>query len=366
MEKWEISREVQYFKNRLDILEDVIELDQKIERIALLEAKMAEPGFWDDAAKASGIIQECNNLKDTVESFREINQSYEELYLILELEDPELFQEAEKLIADTKEKLAHFETELLLSDEYDNLPAIVDIHPGAGGTESQDWALMLLRMYQRFVERRKLSFELIDYLEGSEAGIKGATFLVKGKYAFGLLKSENGVHRLVRISPFDSNARRHTSFAAVHVTPEIDERFDFVINSEELKIDTYRSSGAGGQHVNTTDSAVRITHLPTGIVVTCQNERSQIQNRERAMKILKSKLYQLNLEQQAQKLKAISGAIEENSFGSQIRSYILHPYSLVKDHRTDVESTNPTNVLDGDLDIFIDAYLQKMSKGKKS
>ena len=242
--------------------------------------------------------------------------------------------------------------------------AILELHPGAGGTEAQDWALMLYRMYKRYAERNHFDFELLDYEEANDAGIKSATFVIKGKNAYGILKGEKGVHRLVRISPFDSNARRHTSFVALNVTPEIDNTIDVEINPDDLKIDTYRSSGAGGQHINKTDSAVRITHLPTGIVVSCQNQRSQIQNREKAMQILKSKLYQLEMEKQEKMLKSIGGELSDNAFGSQIRSYVLHPYSMVKDHRTNVESSNPTNVLDGDIDIFIDAYL-KYNKDKE-
>ena len=236
--------------------------------------------------------------------------------------------------------------------------AILELHPGAGGTESQDWAFMLFRMYKRYAERNNFDFELIDYLEANDAGIKSVTFLIKGLNTYGILKGEKGVHRLVRISPFDANSRRHTSFAACNVMPEIDEHIDIKINQEDLKIDTYRSSGAGGQHVNTTDSAVRITHLPTGIVVSCQNERSQIQNREKALHILKSKLYQKLQDEQDRLKKNIGTPLTDNAFGSQIRSYILHPYAMVKDHRTGMESSNPNDILDGNLDEFINAYLK--------
>ena len=234
----------------------------------------------------------------------------------------------------------------------------MELHPGAGGTESQDWALMLYRMYKRYAERNNFDFELLDYQEASDAGIKSVTFAVKGPNAYGILKGEKGVHRLVRISPFDSNARRHTSFVACNVMPEIDDNVEIVINPEDIKIDTYRSSGAGGQNVNKTESAVRITHIPTGIVVNCQNERSQIQNRERAMQVLKSKLYQKMLEEKENLKKNIGTPITDNAFGSQIRSYVLHPYAMVKDHRTNVESSSPSNVLDGDLELFLNAYLK--------
>ena len=247
---------------------------------------------------------------------------------------------------------------MLLSHEYDHLNAIVEIHPGAGGTESQDWAEMLFRMYQRFCNKNDFKVEVLDYLDGEEAGLKSVTFLVKGYNAYGYLKSEKGVHRLVRISPFDSNARRHTSFASVDVMPEFNNDVEIEVRNEDLRIDTYRSSGAGGQHINTTDSAVRITHIPTGIVVTCQSQRSQIKNREQAMVMLKSKLYQKQIEEQQNKLKEIKGEQLENGWGSQIRSYVMHPYSLVKDTRTGYETSQVDRVLDGDLFDFIYAYLR--------
>ena len=247
---------------------------------------------------------------------------------------------------------------MLLSEPYDANNAILELHPGAGGTESQDWASMLLRMYQRFAEDKDFKVETLDYQPGDEAGVKSVTLLIKGHNAYGYLKAEKGVHRLVRISPFDSSGRRHTSFVSCDVTPEMTDDVDIEIRSEDIKVDTYRASGAGGQHVNTTDSAVRITHLPTNTIVTCQNERSQIKNREAAMKMLKSKLYQLEIERQQQELDDIRGEQKEIGWGSQIRSYVFHPYSMVKDHRTNMETGNTQAVMDGDLGIFIDAYLR--------
>ena len=319
---------------------------------------MLEEGFWDNAKKASSLTQKNNNLKDSLNNYNTLIKEYEDLSMILELDDETLFLEAENLITNLDKHLEKTEIELLLDEDYDHMNAILELHPGAGGTESQDWAFMLFRMYKRYAERNNFDFELIDYLEANDAGIKSVTFLIKGLNTYGILKGEKGVHRLVRISPFDANSRRHTSFAACNVMPEIDEHIDIKINQEDLKIDTYRSSGAGGQHVNTTDSAVRITHLPTGIVVSCQNERSQIQNREKALHILKSKLYQKLQDEQDRLKKNIGTPLTDNAFGSQIRSYILHPYAMVKDHRTGMESSNPNDILDGNLDEFINAYLK--------
>ena len=261
------------------------------------------------------------------------------------------------LVEDEK-SLSDFEIKMLLSKEYDDSDAIIDMHPGAGGTESQDWCSMLYRMYQRYAEREGYSIDLIDYQDGEEAGIKSVSFIVRGDKAYGKLKCEKGVHRLVRISPFDSNARRHTSFCAVSVIPELNQDIDIEIKPEDIKVDTYRSSGAGGQYINKTESAIRITHIKTGIVVSCQTQRSQFQNREFAMRVLKAKLYQLEKQSQEKKIKEISGEASENSFGSQIRSYVFHPYSLVKDHRTGFENYNVNAVMDGDLEGFINAYLK--------
>lgn len=327
-------------------------------QIERLDNEMSQSTFWNDTEKATKIINENNEYKETLSSFEELVSFQEEVAMMLEIDDEELYQGAEELIKRISKSLHDFEEKLLLSGEYDKNNAIIELHPGAGGTESQDWTLMLYRMYKRFAERRGFGFELLDYQEAIDAGIKSVSFTIKGKNAYGILKGEHGVHRLVRISPFDSNARRHTSFSACNVTPEIEGNIMIEINENDLRIDTYRSSGAGGQHVNKTDSAVRITHLPTGIVVSCQNQRSQIQNREKAMQVLKSKLYLLEEAKQKSKLDGISGNIEDNAFGSQIRSYVLHPYAMVKDHRTQAESSNPNNVLDGDLDNFIDAYLK--------
>lgn len=358
MEKYEIVKCLTSFKERLLALRDVIKVDQTNQTIQQYEHQMSENGFWDNPKEAAALVQKCNELKEVIEVYNHLESQVQDLELLLSFDDDSLASDFEDSIELIEKDLEEFEIKMMLSGEYDHLNAIVEIHPGAGGTESQDWALMLFRMYRRFAERKNFTIEVLEYQDGLEAGLKSVTFLVKGKNAYGILKSEKGVHRLVRISPFDSNARRHTSFAAVNVIPEISHEVDLTIKPEEIKIDTYRSSGAGGQHVNTTDSAVRITHLVTGIVVTSQNERSQIQNREQAMNILKSKLYQLQLEERQNKIKSLSGNLGENAFGNQIRSYVLHPYSLVKDHRTDAESTNPQNVLDGDLELFINAYLR--------
>lgn len=323
---------------------------------------MTFPDFWDDAGAAQKVINELNGLKGIVEQYNDLVSTHENLEMTLELikeePDEELQEELGNELKDFTEQLANFELQLLLSEEYDKHNAILELHPGAGGTESQDWGSILLRMYQRWADKHGFKVETIDYLPGDEAGIKSVTLLIKGHNAYGYLKAEKGVHRLVRISPFDSSGRRHTSFVSCEVMPEFNDEIEIDIRTEDLKIDTYRATGAGGQHINTTDSAVRITHLPTNTVVTCQTERSQIKNREQAMKLLKSKLYQLKIEEQEAQLAEIRGEQKEIGWGSQIRSYVFHPYSMVKDHRTNEESGNVHAVVDGELDQFIHAYLR--------
>lgn len=323
---------------------------------------MTAPDFWDDNTKAQGVIAELNAIKSVVEQYDRLYVDSEDLQTMLELAEEESDEslEAELIqgIAVLVEKVNGFELQLLLNQPYDKLNAILELHPGAGGTESQDWAQMLYRMYTRWAEKRGFKVEVLDYLDGDEAGIKSVTIAVKGYNAYGYLKAEKGVHRLVRISPFDSSGRRHTSFVSCDVVPEITEDIEVEIRSEDLKVDTYRASGAGGQHVNKTESAIRITHIPSGIVVACQQERSQIQNRERAMNMLRSKLYERKIEEQQKHLAEIRGEQSDIAWGSQIRSYVFHPYSMVKDHRTSVETGNTGAVMDGDLDAFIDGYLR--------
>lgn len=323
---------------------------------------MLEPGFWDDQQGAQVIINEGNGLKAIVNEYKELVDTHENLDMTLELlreePDEELQEELGKELAAFQQKMGDFELQLLLSGPYDHNNAMLELHPGAGGTESQDWGSMLLRMYTRWAEKRGFKVEIVDYLPGDEAGIKSVTLSIKGHNAYGYLQSEKGVHRLVRISPFDSSGRRHTSFVSCDVMPEFDDNIEVDIRTEDLKIDTYRATGAGGQHINTTDSAVRITHIPTGTVVQCQAERSQIKNREKAMTMLKGKLYQLEIEKQQAQLDEIRGEQKEIGWGSQIRSYVFHPYSMVKDHRTGEETGNVGAVMDGDLDPFINAYLR--------
>jgi len=342
----------------------LFDLEDKKNQIAALEEKMTAPEFWDDNDAAQQVIDEVNGLKSTVNEFEEISEQADDAELLYELikeeNEEDLLDELDETVTSLKKLVEEFELSLLLSEAYDKNNAILELHPGAGGTESQDWASILLRMYQRWADSKGFKVETLNYLAGDEAGVKSVTLLIKGYNAYGYLKTEKGVHRLVRISPFDSSGKRHTSFVSCDVSPEIDNNVDIVINSEDIKIDTYRASGAGGQHVNTTDSAVRITHTPTNTIVTCQSERSQIKNREQAMKMLKSKLYQLEIEKQEQELAAMRGEQKEIGWGSQIRSYIFHPYSMVKDHRTNIDIGNAQGVVDGDIDVFIDAYLRSM------
>ena len=323
---------------------------------------MLDPNFWNDQNAAQTVINEANALKSTVAEYTELTDVQENLEMTVELlreePDEELQAELATELNDFKAKLADFELQLLLSEPYDKNNAILELHPGAGGTESQDWGSMLLRMYTRWAEKRGFKVETMDYLPGDEAGIKSVTLAIKGHNAYGYLKAEKGVHRLVRISPFDSSGRRHTSFVSCEVMPEFNDEIEIDVRTEDLKIDTYRATGAGGQHINTTDSAVRITHMPTGVVVQCQAERSQIKNREKAMNMLKAKLYQLEIEKQQAELDEIRGDQKEIGWGSQIRSYVFHPYSMVKDHRTSEETGNTGAVMDGDLDAFIHAYLR--------
>ncbi|GIP40997.1 peptide chain release factor 2 [Paenibacillus sp. J31TS4] len=330
---------------------------------------MSAPDFWDDNERAQKLIAELNAIKDVAAEFETLSSDYEDLEVMLALAEEENDESLGAELATGVESLANrmaaYELQLLLNQPYDRMNAILELHPGAGGTESQDWAEMLLRMYRRWAEKRDFKVEVLDYLPGDEAGVKSVTLLIKGFNAYGYLKAEKGVHRLVRISPFDASGRRHTSFVSCDVVPEIDDDVEIEIRSEDLKIDTYRASGAGGQHINTTDSAVRITHIPTGVVVTCQTERSQIKNRERAMKVLRSKLYEKKIEEQQKQLADIRGEQSDIAWGSQIRSYVFHPYSMVKDHRTQAETGNIGSVMDGEIDFLIDAYLRnQMDAGK--
>ncbi len=321
---------------------------------------MQQPDFWSDQERAQRVQRERAQLLTTLEAWRRQRTGLDEVQVFLELAaegDPEALGEAAAAIASGERGLAELEMRQMLGGEHDAGNAILSVHSGAGGTEAQDWAEMLLRMYLRWCERKGLRVQMLDQQEGEGAGIKSVTLTVEGAYAYGHLHAEAGVHRLVRISPFDANARRHTSFASVFVYPEIEDDVEVEINEADLRVDTYRSSGAGGQHVNKTDSAVRITHLPTGIVVACQNERSQHKNRSMAMRILRARLYELEKEKQREKLEAFAKTKKEIGFGSQIRSYVLHPYRMVKDHRTGCEAGNTDAVLDGDIDRFIEAYL---------
>ncbi|MBO0992201.1 peptide chain release factor 2 [Bacillus sp. SD088] len=362
MELFEVRTELEKTAERLAEFRGSLDLEEKETRIAELDERMLEPGFWDDQQSAQTVINEANSLKDIVNEYKELLEIHENLELthdlVKEESDPDLEAELERELQELIHRLNDFELQLLLSDPYDKNNAIIELHPGAGGTESQDWGSILLRMYTRWAEKKNFKTEILSYLPGDEAGIKSVTMLIKGHNAYGYLKAEKGVHRLVRISPFDSSGRRHTSFVSCDVMPEFSDDVEVDIKQDDLKIDTYRSSGAGGQHVNTTDSAVRITHIPTGTVVTCQNERSQIKNREKAMNMLKAKLYQRELEEKEKQLAEIRGEQKEIGWGSQIRSYVFHPYSMVKDHRTNEETGNVQAVTDGEIDAFINAYLR--------
>ncbi|WLV23971.1 peptide chain release factor 2 [Aciduricibacillus chroicocephali] len=366
MELSEIKQKLDQITSRVEDFRGSLDLDTKKTRIGELEELMSAGDFWNDQESAQKVINEANGLKSYVNSFEEIAGRLDDLEVSYELvkeeNDAELFAELEQEIQTLTNDVGDFELQMLLSDPYDANNAILELHPGAGGTESQDWASMLLRMYQRWAEDKGYKVETLDYLPGDEAGVKSVTLMIKGHNAYGYLKAEKGVHRLVRISPFDSSGRRHTSFVSCDVIPELTEDVDIEIKSDDLKIDTYRSSGAGGQHVNTTDSAVRITHTPTNTVVTCQSERSQIKNREQAMKMLKAKLHQLELEKKQAEVAELRGEQKEIGWGSQIRSYVFHPYSMVKDHRTNTEAGNVQGVMDGDIDQFIDAYLRSQVK----
>ncbi|WP_239719915.1 MULTISPECIES: peptide chain release factor 2 [unclassified Mammaliicoccus] len=363
MELTEIRQTLNKNNEKLMNIRGSLDLENKETNIQEYEEMMVDPSFWDDQNKAQDIINKNNALKSVVGDYHKLEQQTDDLLTTVELlqeeYDEDMHEILEQDLKTLKSDIDQFELKLLLNGEHDENNAILELHPGAGGTESQDWGSMLLRMYQRFAEQKGFKVETLDYQSGDEAGIKSVTILIKGHNAYGYLKAEKGVHRLVRISPFDSSGRRHTSFVSCDVTPEFNnEKIEIEVNSEDITVDTYRASGAGGQHVNTTDSAVRITHQPTGIVVTCQNERSQIKNREQAMKMLKAKLYQKELEEQAAALDEIRGEQKEIGWGSQIRSYVFHPYAMVKDHRTNEETGNTNAVMDGDIEPFIDTYLR--------
>lgn len=339
------------------------DISGKKNKISELESVSMQSDFWSDQDEANKVISEMNSLKEIVKMVEELSNDVvndlEISELLLESFDEELLHNLEEDTNTLRQKMEKAELFLLLSGPYDKNNCLLEIHSGAGGTEACDWADMLFRMYLRYLEKNNFRYEVLSYLDGDEVGLKSASIKVTGAYAYGYLKGEKGVHRLVRLSPFDANHKRHTSFASVDITPEFDKDIDIKIDEKDLKIDVYRSSGAGGQHINRTESAVRITHLPTKIVVTCQNERSQIQNKETCLNVLKGKLKLLEIEKQEEKMNAIKGESSITSFGSQIRSYVMHPYSLVKDHRTGYETSNVIKVLDGDIDEFIEEYLKR-------
>lgn len=340
----------------------IFDVDVKTKRLLELEQKSQNPAIWNNHLEMQKLNQERSILEKSVQGYRTLDRQVDDATVLLEMavegDDEESFKEVLAELKSIESKIGELELQSLLNGEVDVNNSYISINSGAGGTEAQDWAAMLLRMYTRWAEAQGYRAEVLSMNDGEEAGIKSATLLIEGPYAYGNLKCESGVHRLVRISPFDSNARRHTSFASVYAWPEIDDNVDIQIKDEDLRVDTYRSSGAGGQHVNRTDSAVRLTHLPSGIVVQCQNQRSQHSNRDTAMKMLKAALYEKELERRRAELDAIAGERKANEWGSQIRSYVLHPYQLAKDHRTSFETGNPQAVLDGDLNDFIQAYLK--------
>ena len=360
--------ELSGYREPLEELGQSLDLENKGRRIAEMERQMEEPTFWDDAEKSARFMKELNSLKSSVDKFNSLKSQYDDIETIIEMgseeDDEELAAEARQMLESFKSELENMRTSLLLSGEYDANNATVALSAGTGGTEAMDFNEMLYRMYTRWCEKHGFTTKLLDYQEGDEAGIKGVTFSVEGENAYGLLKSEAGVHRLVRISPFNAQGKRQTSFCSCDVMPELDDTIEVDIDPSDLKIDTYRSSGAGGQHINKTSSAVRITHIPTGIVCACQEERSQFQNKDKAMAMLKAKLYMLKQQAHAEKISDIRGDIKEIAWGSQIRNYVLQPYTMVKDVRTGEETGNAQAVLDGDIDIFINAYLKWLQLGK--
>ena len=361
----EIKYRLTPYEKELDEIKDALDLQNKEERIIELERTMEAPGFWDDMDKAQKYMKELKNLKDSIETYNNLKSLYDDILVLIEMgeesEDAEIAEEAKSSMDEFASKVDEVKIKTLLSGEYDKYNAILKLNAGAGGTESCDWTSMLYRMYTRGAESKGFTTQVLDFLEGEEAGIKSITVQINGENAYGYLKSERGVHRLVRISSFNAAGKRQTSFASCDVMPDIEEDLDVEINDDDIRIDTYRSSGAGGQHINKTSSAIRITHLPTGIVVQCQNERSQLQNKDKAMKMLKAKLYLLKQQEEQEKKSGIRGEIKEIGWGSQIRSYVMQPYTMVKDHRTNEETGNVSSVLDGNIDQFINAYLKQNS-----
>ena len=354
--------------NELHDLKDALGYNALCREIEELETKASAPDFWDDLENSQKILQKTGKLKNTVESYDNLCSSYEDLGVLIEMGDEEedlsLVEEIEITLSEFEKGLASLRLQTLLTGEYDKNNAILTFHAGAGGTEAMDWVSMLVRMYTRWTERHGFKTSMLDFLDGDEAGLKSATILIEGQNAYGYFKSESGVHRLVRVSPFDSSGRRHTSFASLEVMPEITDDMNIEVREEDIKMDVFRSSGAGGQHINKTSSAVRLTHIPTGIVVACQNERSQFQNREQALRMLKSKLLEIKEREHLEKIEDIKGVQKDIAWGSQIRSYVFMPYTMAKDHRTGFESGNINAVMDGDLDGFINAYLKASSKGE--
>ena len=355
-----IRVELQNYKEPLTEVRSSLDLDNKQKRIEELQMEMEAPGFWDNPESSNVKMKELKDLQSAVETMDELESTYEDIFTLIEMakDDESMADEVAQEFEDFKQRLENIRISTLLSGEYDKDNAILKLNAGAGGTESCDWAQMLYRMYSRYAEKKGFSVEVLDFLDGDEAGIKSVTFQVNGTNAYGYLKAEKGVHRLVRISPFNAQGKRQTSFVSLDVMPDIEEDIDIDINEDDLKVDTYRSSGAGGQHINKTSSAIRITHIPTGIVVQCQNERSQFQNKDKAMQMLKAKLLMLKKETNAEKLSDIRGEVKEIGWGNQIRSYVLQPYKLVKDLRTNAETGNVDAVLDGDIDLFINEYLK--------
>ncbi len=359
--------ELQQYKEPLAEVRDSLDIPSKKKRMEELDMDMASPDFWNNPDRANKLSKEAKNLKDTVEECEAMEQSYEDIEVLIamgnEENDASMIEEVRSELDSLKERLETMRLKTLLTGPYDSNNAILSLNAGAGGTESCDWCGMLYRMYMRWAERKGFTFEELTMVEGDEAGIKSADFQISGENAYGYLKSEQGVHRLVRISPFNAQGKRQTSFVSLDVLPELKDDSEIEIKSDDIRIDTYRSSGAGGQHINKTSSAIRITHFPTGIVVTCQNERSQFQNKDKAMEILRGKLLQRKQMEDEAKLKGIQGDLKAIGWGSQIRSYVLQPYQMVKDHRTGEETGNPDAVLDGDIDRFINAYLKNASQG---